>query len=114
LVSELFLGHHAVVAVKHAIAHYGLITLVLLMASTGASGFAFAKGRAGRLIERKKRRMPILALNAALVMIPAALFLNHKAGAGEFDTAFYAVQVLELAVPHTGFEPVSKHAAHRI
>lgn len=98
LVSELFLGHDAVVAVKHAIAHYGLITLVLLMASTGASGFAFSKGRSGRLIERKKKRMPFLALNAALVMIPSALFLNYKAGLGDFDTTFYTVQVLELAV----------------
>lgn len=98
LVSELFLGHGAVVAVKYAIAHYGLITLVLLMASTGASGFAFSKGRAGRLVERKKKRMPVLALNAALVMIPSALFLNHRAGLGECGATFYAVQVLELAV----------------
>lgn len=97
-VSELFLGHHAVITVKYAIAHYGLIVLVLVMASVASSGFSLAKRRKGRLVEGKKKRMPILGLHAALVMIPSALFLNHKAGNREFDAWFYLVQVLELAV----------------
>ena len=40
--------------------------------------------------------MPFIAANGILVLIPAALFLASKAKAGEFDTAFYAVQALEL------------------
>ena len=31
-------------------------------------------------------------------MVPAALFLNFKAGRGEFDTLFYSVQLVELFV----------------
>lgn len=31
-------------------------------------------------------------------MIPAAIFLNDKAAAGEFDELFYAMQVVELIV----------------
>ena len=98
LVSELFLDQQAIVMVKQAIATYGLIGLVLAMAATGASGFSLGKGRQGRLIAEKKKRMPILGANGLLVMIPCALFLSMKATAGAFDTVFYAVQALELMV----------------
>jgi hypothetical protein len=40
--------------------------------------------------------VPIGVLYGVLILIPAALFLASKARAGEFDTAFYAVQVIEL------------------
>ncbi len=40
--------------------------------------------------------MPIIAANGILILIPSALFLASKADAREFDTAFYAVQTLEL------------------
>jgi hypothetical protein len=42
--------------------------------------------------------MAVIAANGLLVMIPAALFLNSKAAAGEFDALFYAVQVVELVI----------------
>jgi Na+/H+ antiporter NhaA len=98
LASELFLDMSAVVAVKHYIVRYGLVCLVVLMAITGGSGFALAKGRQGRLIEEKKKRMPFIAANGLLIMIPCAIVLNIKAADGAFDSWFYAVQVLELAV----------------
>lgn len=98
LISELFLDHAAVAAVKHAVAYYGLALLVVAMAATGGSGFSLAQGRKGRLVEEKKKRMPLLGLNGALIMIPSALFLNARAAAGQFDEVFYAVQALELAV----------------
>jgi len=97
LVSELFLDYSAVISVKHTIA-YGLILLVPFMAITGGSGFALGKSRKGEIIQQKKRRMAIIGTNGLLVMIPAALFLNGKAAAGEFDASFYAVQVVELIV----------------
>jgi hypothetical protein len=97
IVVEVFLGHGAVQSVKHFIA-WGLLLLVPAMAATGGTGFALSKGRIGRLQERKKRRMPIIAINGIAVMIPAALFLNVRAAAGNFDFVFYAVQVLELGV----------------
>jgi hypothetical protein len=98
MVSELFLDMSAVVVVKHYIARYGLVCLVVLMAVTGGTGFALAKGRQGRLIEEKKKRMPRIGVNGLLIMIPCAIFLNTKAADGAFDTWFYTVQVLELVV----------------
>lgn len=98
LAAELFLGRGAVVAVKHSIVHFGLIPLILMMISVGASGNILGKGRGGRLIESKRKRMPIVALNGLLVMVPSALYLNHKAAAAQFDSAFYAAQAVELAV----------------
>lgn len=97
LISELFLGHAAVAAVKHAIV-IGLFLLVPFMAATGGSGFALGKTRKGWLLNQKQKRMAIIGANGLLVMIPAAIFLNDKAAAGEFDVAFYAVQVVELIV----------------
>ena len=97
-VSELFMDHAAVITVKHAIAAYGLVVLVLFMALTGWSGSLLARGRNGELLDRKKKRMPIIAVNGVLIMIPAALFLNYKASLGEFDLLFYAIQIVELTV----------------
>ena len=98
LLSEVFMGQDAIATVKHTIAFYGLIPLVMLMAGTGGSGFALAKGRKGRLVDGKKKRMPKIGAIGLLVMIPCALFLNSKAAVGEFDTTFYVAQILELAV----------------
>jgi hypothetical protein len=97
LVSEVFLDHTAVAAVKHAIV-YGLFLLVPFMAATGGSGFALSKTRKGLLLDRKKKRMAVIAANGLLVLIPAAIFLNSKAAAGEFDSIFYTVQVVELII----------------
>ena len=40
--------------------------------------------------------MPWIAGNGVLVLIPSALFLAWKAGQGQLDVAFYAVQAVEL------------------
>jgi hypothetical protein len=97
LIAELFLDLAAVAAVKHTIV-YGLFLLVPFMAATGGSGFSLSKMRKGVLLDQKKKRMAAIAANGVLVMIPAALFLNSKAAAGEFDAWFYAVQVVELTI----------------
>lgn len=97
LVSEIFLDYAAVAAVKHAIV-YGLFLLVPFMAATGGSGFVLGKTRKGSFLDQKKKRMAIIGTNGLLVMIPTAIFLNGKATAGEFDTLFYAAQVVELSV----------------
>jgi hypothetical protein len=98
VVAEMLLGPAAVVAVKLAIAKYGLVCLAASMAVAGGSGFAISRARTGRLIAQKKRRMPVLGANGLLVMIPAAIYLAVKATAGEFDARFYAVQGIELVV----------------
>lgn len=96
-VSEVFMDQTAVAAVKQWIV-YGLFLLVPFMAATGGSGFVLSKARSGSLLDRKKRRMAAIGANGLLLMIPAAVFLNSKAAAGEFDALFYAVQVVELVV----------------
>lgn len=83
-------------AVKTAIP-WGFLLLIPALAAAGSSGFALAKGWRAGLIGTKIKRMPFIAANGILVLIPAALFLAYKANAGEFDTAFYVVQALELA-----------------
>lgn len=93
--SELFGSEATVIAVKTAIP-WGFLLLIPALAAVGGSGFALAKGRRVGLVGTKARRMPFIAANGILVLIPAALFLAYKASRAEFDGYFYAVQALEL------------------
>lgn len=95
VISELFLSEAAIVAVKTAIP-WGFLILIPALAATGGSGFAWSKGQRQGLVGTKLKRMPFIAANGLLVLIPSALFLASKARAGEFDTMFYVVQALEL------------------
>lgn len=94
-ISELFLSEAAVVAVKTAIP-WGFLILIPALAATGGSGFAWSKGQRQGLVGTKLKRMPFIAANGILILIPAALFLASKVRAGEFDMTFYVVQALEL------------------
>ncbi|MCF8481450.1 MAG: hypothetical protein K9H25_13535 [Rhodospirillum sp.] len=51
---------------------------------------------AAAVLGAKAKRMPFLAGNGLLILIPSALFLAWKAEGGAFDEAFVAVQILEL------------------
>jgi len=94
-IAEL-LGSQAVVAAVKTAIPWGFLLLIPALAAAGGSGFALAKGRRAGLIGAKVKRMPIIAANGILVLIPSALFLASKARAGEFDISFDAVQALEL------------------
>jgi CDGSH-type Zn-finger protein len=94
-VSELFAGHETVAAVKQSIL-YGMFILIPAMVIAGASGMSMGKARTDALALAKKRRMPLIAANGLLVLLPSAFYLASKANAGAFDTWFYAVQALEL------------------
>jgi len=85
----------AIARVKAAIVQ-GLWLLIPALMVTGASGFALARGRSGRLLAAKQRRMPFIAGNGLLILLPAALLLEHWAAAGQFDGMFYTVQAVEL------------------
>ncbi len=98
--SELFASTATVAAVKGAIP-WGFLLLVPALMAAGGSGFALAKGRRGGLIGAKIKRMPYIAANGILILIPSALFLASRAKAAEFDALFYAVQALELAAGAT-------------
>ena len=56
-----------------------------------------AKGDRSGLVGAKFARMPFIAGNGLLVLIPCAFFLASRARANAFDASFYAVQALELA-----------------
>ena len=94
-VSELFASVAAVTFVKTAIP-WGFLLLIPALAAAGGSGFRLSKGRRGGLVGAKARRMPVIAANGLLVLVPSALFLAWKARQGMFDGPFYAVQALEL------------------
>ncbi|GAD83273.1 hypothetical protein FEK33_29125 [Nocardia asteroides NBRC 15531] len=92
---ELFGSEAAVRAVKLAIP-WGLPVLVLALAVTGATGFRLAGGWDDPVVLAKKRRMPVIAANGLLVLIPSAVTLAVLASAHRFGVAFYLVQALEL------------------
>jgi hypothetical protein len=95
VLSELSGSETATLAVKTAIP-WGFLLLIPALAAAGGSGLALAQGRQSGLVGAKLKRMPVIAANGILVLIPAAFFLAYKARNGEFDSSFYAVQALEL------------------
>lgn len=92
---ELFCGPTVVAAVKGAIP-YGFVVLIPALAVVGMSGMRLGRGHRGPLVAAKRRRMPVIAANGILVLVPSALVLAARAQAGELDAVFYAVQALEL------------------
>lgn len=95
LLAELAGTPADIVAVKTAIP-WLLLVLIPVIALAGGSGFRLGTGWTAPLVAAKRRRMPLIAANGLLVLVPAALFLAAKAEAGAFDSAFYAVQAVEL------------------
>jgi hypothetical protein len=96
LLVELFGSPAAIAGIKHLIVFPGLFILVPAIAATGGTGFALSKTHQGRLVEAKMKRMPFIAANGLLVLLPAAIFLNLWAAQGAFDSRFYLVQAVEL------------------
>ncbi len=93
---ELFGSQEAIATAKSLIVMPGLFILVPAIALTGATGFACAKTRKGRLIDSKKKRMPFIAANGILILLPAAIVLDQWASAGAFDYRFTILQAIEL------------------
>lgn len=95
LYSELFTSYATVAFVKASVVK-GLYLLVPAMIIVGATGMSIGRRRKDAPAVAKKKRMPIIAVNGLLILVPAAIYLNAKAGTGAFDTSFYVVQVVEL------------------
>jgi len=98
---ELFGSPAAVAQLKSLIVTPGLWIMVPVIAATGASGGFLAGSRKGRAVDAKRKRMSFIAANGLLVLVPCAIVLDRWASAGVFDTAFYAVQAIELIVGAT-------------
>lgn len=75
---------------------WAFLLLIPALAVTGATGLTRAGPRRGRLIDAKRRRMPLIAANGLLILVPSALFLAARAGQGRLDATFHAVQIVEL------------------
>jgi hypothetical protein len=95
VVSELSGSADAISAVKQAIP-WGLLILAPALIVTGASGFRMASASSNSRILSKKRRMPFIAANGLLILIPCALYLAALASRGDFGNRFYSAQALEL------------------
>ncbi|MEQ5870759.1 hypothetical protein J4E08_12710 [Sagittula sp. NFXS13] len=93
--SEIFAGEQAVTTVKTWVP-YGFLVLLPALMAAGGSGFRLGRKMRGPVVHAKKERMPFIAANGILILIPCALYLSFKAQAGAFDMAFYVVQVIEL------------------
>jgi hypothetical protein len=95
VIAELFGSLPVVAAVKETIP-WGFLIVVPALAITGASGFRIAGASSEPRVIKKRRRMPIIAANGLLVLVPAALYLAALASRGEFGMLFYGVQAIEL------------------
>ncbi len=95
VVSELFASHETIAVVKQMIL-YGMFILIPAMAIAGGSGMVMGRKRNDAPAAAKKKRMPFIAANGLLILVPSAFYLASKAAAGSFDTWFYGIQALEL------------------
>jgi len=101
LLTEGFGSEDALARLKGLIVMPGLFILVPAIAITGGSGFLLSRARRGRLVDAKKKRMPFIAANGLLVLVPCAIVLDRWATAGSLGTALYAIQALELSAGAT-------------
>lgn len=103
VLTELFGSHAALARLKALIVTPGLWIMIPAIAAAGGSGMFLGRSCGGRLVDAKSRRMPFIAANGLLVLVPCAIVLNRWAAVGSFDTAFYAVQGIELIAGATNF-----------
>jgi hypothetical protein len=101
-ISELWLSEPTIVSIKSLIP-FGFLFLVPAIATAGITGIKLAKGRNAGIVGTKLKRMPFVAVNGLVVLIPSALFLASRAKSGNFDTWFYIIQTIELLAGATNF-----------
>lgn len=92
---EIFGDAAAILTVKTAIL-WGLLVLIPALATTGATGFRLAGPRATGLAAAKRRRMPVIAANGIILLVPSAVCLQQLAAAGDFGATFVVLQAVEL------------------
>lgn len=95
IISELSGDTALITTVKQGIA-YGLLLLVPAMAAVGLAGRRLAGSSTAEIIQRKQRRMAVIAANGLLVLLPCALTLAWLASKGDFGSLFSVVQGIEL------------------
>ena len=109
LIGEILLNIHSIALIKKGIVIPGLFILIPALMATGITGRRLGATRPGRLTEGKKKRMPFIALNGIFILMPCALFLNIRAGAGNLDALFFTVQALEIIAGGTNIVLMAKN-----
>ena len=100
----------AILVVKTGIL-WGLRVLVPSMLAVGMSGMRLGGRSRHPRVVAKRRRMPVIAGNGLLILVPAAFVLQHLAASGAVGPLFYAVQAVELtagAVFHDGLGDLTR------
>lgn len=100
VVSELLGDVPTIHAVKTAIL-WGMLALVPAIIATGISGMRLGRRSNNPFVRAKKTRMPFIALNGVVFLLPAALMLQALASTGSLDATFYLIQSLELVAGAT-------------
>ncbi len=101
-IAELLGDKAIIVLVKQGILA-GMVILIPAIITAAVTGNRLGgKSRAPAAVA-KRRRMPVIALNGVLVLVPAATFLAFRAAEGSFDAWFVAVQAAELAAGALNF-----------
>ncbi len=95
VLSELF-GSYETIAFVKAMILRGMFILIPAMIIVGGSGMALGGKRTDTLASSKKKRMPFIAANGLLILLPMAFILADKAASGTFDIWFYGLQAIEL------------------
>lgn len=95
LISEL-IGNQELIATVKTYIFYAIWLLVPAIAIAGITGSKLAPKAKSGVIGKKKKRMPFIAANGILILIPAAIYLKGLAISGNFGTTFYLVQGIEL------------------
>ncbi len=78
VLAELF-GTYTTIVLVNTMIPWGFFVLIPALITVGGSGVYLAKGRKSGVIGSKLKRMPFIAANGIIVLIPSALFLASKA-----------------------------------
>lgn len=101
VISELLGTQQEIVLVKNLIVSPGLFILIPTIALTGMTGFKLAATRWDERVATKQIRMIFIAANGLMLLLPAALHLQHLATLGTFNLLFYLIQAVELCAGAT-------------
>ena len=99
---ELFGSYDDIALVKSMILR-GMFILIPALMIAGGSGMTLGRRRMDAPAKAKKKRMPFIAANGLLILVPAAIYLHSKASVGRFDEYFYILQGIELVAGAINF-----------
>lgn len=100
VVVELVGNESAIVRVKTLIL-FGVLVLVPSMIVAGGTGRILAGRRTNARIQAKKKRMTAIGVIGLTILVPCAVVLQRLSATGDFSTAFYVIQAIELVAGAT-------------